>query len=473
MRRVVGGVLAAIVISAGVAGSLTRQDQFEHLEHAGLFPTCLGCHDGIPDGVAARNYTVTQAECAECHDGTELETVDWEAPAGVVTNLVFTHPSHIERVAAAGDSALACGQCHQVVGAVERMNVARAPIDACLACHAHEADEHLAASSECSVCHVPLADATELSLTAIAEFPEPTGHEAGDFIFAHASTTEADLERCTVCHVQESCARCHLNATSVPVIAALPTSARVASIQADAPGKWPAPPSHEDASWGLMHGPMAQDSIATCANCHAAPSCTGCHGVGGPALAVGLPQPGPDGPQGVVIADPTPVDHSPGFIVAHGTAASTGLPNCGECHTETYCIDCHEAPSEPSFHPVDFVVRHSAEAYAERTECAQCHSREVFCRDCHTSLGVGVTRSQGNAYHDAQPDWLLAHAQAARQGLEECTTCHQQSSCLRCHSAKSGWRINPHGPDFDPGRVADKSLQSCAICHRASQLGLP
>ena len=101
-----------------------------------------------------------------------------------------------------------------------------------------------------------------------------------------------------------------------------------------------------------------------------------------------------------------------------------------------------------------------------RSDCTACHSTEVFCRTCHTNLGVGATGQRGTgAYHDAQPDWLLGHGKAARQGLAECTTCHQQTSCLRCHSAKFGLRISPHGQDFDPKRVADRSTMSCGHCH--------
>ena len=112
------------------------------------------------------------------------------------------------------------------------------------------------------------------------------------------------------------------------------------------------------------------------------------------------------------------------------------------------------------------MLRHGAEAYAARSSCGECHSTEVFCRTCHTNSGFGDGRdSRGNAFHNAQPDWLLSHGKAARQGMEECASCHQQTSCLRCHSAKAGLRINPHGPGFDPERVADRSTMSCGICH--------
>jgi hypothetical protein len=103
--------------------------------------------------------------------------------------------------------------------------------------------------------------------------------------------------------------------------------------------------------------------------------------------------------------------------------------------------------------------------YGQPPECAACHSEEAFCRDCHTGLGFAAGGRTGAAFHDAQPDWLLAHGQAARQDLESCVACHSEATCLRCHSAKTGFRVSPHGPDFDPDHVADKSTQSCGICH--------
>ena len=52
----------------------------------------------------------------------------------------------------------------------------------------------------------------------------------------------------------------------------------------------------------------------------------------------------------------------------------------------------------------------------------------------------------------------MTHAHSTE--MQECI-----DNCLRCHSAKSGFRVSPHGPDFDPEHVADKSTQSCGICH--------
>jgi predicted CXXCH cytochrome family protein len=118
--------------------------------------------------------------------------------------------------------------------------------------------------------------------------------------------------------------------------------------------------------------------------------------------------------------EPAP-GHTPDFKTQHSTAAAAELPDCTQCHQETFCVDCHDGPVNPGFqyHPANFVTRHSAESWAA----------------------------------------------AARQGMDSCVSCHQQTECLACHSAKAGWRVNPHGPDFDPDRAADRSTQSCAICH--------
>ncbi len=159
--------------------------------------------------------------------------------------------------------------------------------------------------------------------------------------------------------------------------------------------------------------------------------------------------------------------HTPDFKTNHGTAASAQQPTCSQCHKETFCVDCHDGPVNPEmqYHPANFVTRHAAESWAAPVECAECHSREVFCRDCHSNQGVAQDGRQNGGYHDGVANWLQQHGVAARQGMDSCVSCHQQTECLACHSAKQGWRINPHGPDFDPERAADRSTQSCGICH--------
>jgi hypothetical protein len=487
--RVVLTAVSALLITGGVLLSLPQEEPFPHDVHVDLFNTCLGCHAGIPEGDATAVISVTESDCLECH---EEDEIDWSPPGPSGTNLVFSHPEHAEI------EELECGECHGLPDGSDFMEVGSANPAICFDCH--DGDSHLAVNTECSFCHLQLAEAT-LTSAQISGFPAPGSHEATDFVLEHGAAARAADANCAFCHAQESCSSCHVNADVVPVIATLPSDARVAALKEGEPGWWPIPPSHERSDWAVIHGTEVAGAIESCGNCHTRPSCAGCHGDGATFL-VSLPEPVEGGPTGVQVVALRPPGHTFTFAVQHATAASLGLPNCSACHAEAECVDCHALrgtgqpprPSVPSarhearneqgdpgvaavpsaeaaggFHPVDFVMRHAAEAYSVRSDCTSCHSTEVFCRDCHTTLGFGDNgATRGSSFHSAQPDWLLSHGKAARQGMEDCASCHQQDSCLRCHSAKAGWRVSPHGPDFDPERVADRSTMSCGICHSGS-----
>ena len=454
------GLLAGLGLCAAVF-TLAQDDGFPHERHARLFPTCAGCHAGVESGDSSRMVSITPAECARCHDGVELPAVAWEGPSPEPSNLDFSHPLHAQM-------GMRCADCHQIPGEEVAMAVQRPAAETCLACHAPEAEEHYAYDEvRCATCHLPLTRAVDLSVSRIADFPRPATHAEADFLLTHGIQDSSSASACAVCHTRESCERCHLDAESVPAIAGLAADERVAELVAGRPGEWPRPPSHAREDWAVSHQEDARRDVTACATCHTRESCATCHGEGRPTVAAGLASARPGGPRGVQItaAAVMPVGHTTTFFDRHGTAAAIGVPQCSTCHAEKECIACHDGVKKPSFHPLDFVVRHGAEAFAERTECAACHSQEAFCRDCHTGLGFAAGGRTNAAFHDAQPDWLLAHGQAARQNLESCVACHSEGTCLRCHSAKSGFRVSPHGPDFDPDHVADKSTQSCAICH--------
>ena len=456
---------AGVAAAAGVFASRTRQDGFPHAAHEGLFPTCVGCHAGIGPGDSTATVSITAERCAACHDGTELARVTWTGYAPEAGNVVFSHPAHAEALREKGEPARDCATCH-VAEAGERMAVERAVVGTCLTCHAPGTESHFdVAAVDCAECHMPLAAATRLASERIAEFPRPPNHDLPDFLFAHGAAAETEAQDCAVCHARESCERCHLDADRLGPVVALARDARVAALVGGRPGTWPEPPSHDSPDWIRLHARAAREDIADCASCHARDSCAVCHmAADQPGVIARLPAARPGGPTGVRLVGALPAGHTIDFVANHGTAAALGAPDCAACHTERQCVACHDGVGSPGFHPVDFVVRHGPEAFANDLECASCHSREAFCRDCHEGAGVAAA-GRSSAYHDAVPDWLIAHGRAARQDLEACTTCHQERTCLRCHSAKSGLRVSPHGPGFDPDRVADRSTMSCAICH--------
>jgi len=292
----------------------------------------------------------------------------------------------------------------------------------------------------CTNCHVP-GGGDDLSQIAI---PQPTV-----CLGCHAPQAASHLQ------ATDQCKTCH-----VPVVQSTLTQAEVAA--------FPKPASHQAGDFAVSHGALAADEAGDCATCHDRTSCLVCHG-GAAHLQdaiLSIPLPREDGPQGVQLPEnTTPPFHEGDFAVNHAAAASAGQPNCTTCHSESTCNSCHEGQGSPSFHPTDFLASHGPEAYGRVSDCSSCHNAEAFCRTCHLSLGLDAQGEIGGAYHDDQALWILSHATAARQDLESCVSCHQQTDCLRCHSARAGLGVNPPGPDFNGSSINDRNKAMCTLCH--------
>ena len=498
MRRWLGGALALALTatSAGLAVSGSDEARFPHLEHKGLFPTCIGCHAGVLEERPTDRFPSPQ-ECAGCHDGRDVKRVDWDGPRPEPSNLKFSHVEHNREANLGVDPALNCRACHAQRGDTAFMAVQRERASLCIGCHAHRATAHLV-DAECRTCHVTLAQARALSDSAIAAFRRPPSHDRPDFLQSHGVTAAESQARCAICHARESCERCHLNSDNVPAIAALERDQRVMRLAVSREGAYPVPPSHLDPDFHIEHGEQARTRVQACATCHTQPSCRSCHiGRGAsdvisrlqpatPGSRAGVqlrgqdptrpavPVPAPDRAGGgngshedrnLAVAAPVPVEvHPAGFSATHGPAAASGQLTCEGCHARKFCSDCHGGEGERRFHPANFLARHAPEAYGRQRDCASCHNTEAFCRDCHQANGAGATGRRDVAFHTAQPLWLLQHGQAARQGLESCASCHAQRDCMQCHSTL-GWGISPHRPGFDAKRMADRNPQTCGYCH--------
>jgi hypothetical protein len=437
--------------------------------------TCTGCHAHATTGHLANDN-----KCATCH-----------------VTLAVARELTVDRIAAFPKP-----PAHDSAGFAERHGqVAVAAGANCAFCHARES---------CARCHVNAAlvpqiealgrDARVATLVAAkaATYPMPTDHSNESFGVAHGALAQRNVARCANCHARESCARCHVNAALVPQIAALGRDARVAALVAGKAATYPVPADHRDPSFRFAHGAAAQRDILRCGSCHARSSCTTCHiGTTGNAALRGMPNVEPGGARGVELIDrparprlnpPTPAlmlaaaaltdsvprtalapartvrVHDLGFRTGHGAQASAATLNCAGCHERRFCADCHTGEGRRRFHPANFEARHAADAYGRETECSSCHNAELFCRACHRESGLASRGRLDVAFHSAQPQWLLQHGRAARQGLANCTTCHVQRDCLTCHST-TGWGINPHGPDFDAKRMVKSTAPTCLLCH--------
>jgi hypothetical protein len=475
--------LALLLLALPFATATSQQRPFPHERHERLFPLCESCHAGIATGDQATTMP-TEASCVECHNGTDARAVTWRRPERRTGLLQFSHPAHARQVDSTGR---ACESCHGIANQT-RMQVQRALPATCLGCHTHRATEHLASDNRCAVCHVPLTSATGLTAEHVAGLPKPPSHNDPNYTAAHRPATPVAAASCAVCHARESCARCHVNAGNEPLIASLGRDARVARLVSGRPATYPIPADHRESGFKWGHGDLAVANANRCGACHARPSCTTCHiGSGASPVLARIPLAERGGAQGVNLrlqpvqrrsafphaaplvdttpASPRPVRvHEANFRTQHRAAAATATLSCAGCHEQRFCSDCHAGEGTRRFHAANFVQRHASDSYSRETQCASCHNAELFCRSCHRESGLASKGRLDAAYHSAQPQWLLQHGRAARQGMQSCATCHAQKDCLACH-ATTGWGVNPHGPGFQAGRLASRNPTQCLMCH--------
>lgn len=448
------------------------RDSFPHLEHEGLFPLCEGCHQGIPVEDEVRAMPGPEL-CAECHDGVERDRVEWVRPIEVTGLLDFAHDRHVEEVRREGAEPVPCSACHIDP---DRGRMALVPLQAerCLECHEVPVDRHLDAANECADCHRPIAE-VEDGDEVFRGIPERLrhrnraffdAHEGRDFILrAHGGEALASEVRCATCHVEDQCAGCHVDAglSPIPEIPRAPAGWDTPLL----PPEYPEPETHRAPEFGWNHGAPAPDA-ADCSTCHTREDCQSCHLTPAPSSARELPRRPDVRAPGVGLEASYPASHdTPFFLSMHTVAAATSPDSCAGCHTESYCSECHDAPQAPAYHPPSFALRHSAAVGSQSAECANCHNTAAFCRECHVEVGLRSVGRLGTGYHDAEPVWLLRHPIAARQGMEQCASCHTQNDCLQCHSELGAFKVSPHGPDFDPERARAKNPLICRACHLA------
>ena len=144
-----------------------------------------------------------------------------------------------------------------------------------------------------------------------------------------------------------------------------------------------------------------------------------------------------------------------------GTAYVRSVHNTPPNTTGTNAVSCEACHGSGSEH---FGAGPIPQFAGTTKDCAKCHNAQVFCRGCHVQTGLASSGRLDAAYHTAQPQWLLQHGRAARQGLQSCTTCHTQKDCMQCHS-QAGWGVSPHGPDFDAKAMSKRAKSQCFRCH--------
>lgn len=205
------------------------------------------------------------------------------------------------------------------------------------------------------------------------------------------------------------------------------------------------------------------------------------------------------------------LNHDADWVRGHRVLASRGEKNCAECHDQYHCLDCHQGGGIdvtlstqnyrrdyiPKSHRSDWLEIHPLKALDNPQTCTRCHDLK-YCSECHgkfktTDLqflshrrqfrdirlsDVGPNHAVFNASQcqTCHPGglvptrkWSGEHAREARRNLQACQTCHSDGDvCLRCHSARSGLKVNPHPRDWNSVKGNFKSKSSgrtCIRCH--------
>ncbi|MFT3912861.1 MAG: hypothetical protein QM704_01890 [Anaeromyxobacteraceae bacterium] len=159
----------------------------------------------------------------------------------------------------------------------------------------------------------------------------------------------------------------------------------------------------------------------------------------------------------------------------HRVLAQQSDANCGSCHAQSFCVNCHEGGAVdrlsarrsdpattasrdatlsrrgevmPGSHGADFLSTHAIKAADEPRSCARCHDTKTFCQDCHqrqkTSGRAFAVKTHKPIYVAPgvpDPSWVDTHRADARRNLQSCAACHpSKDSCssFACHPGLAG-----------------------------------
>lgn len=175
-------------------------------------------------------------------------------------------------------------------------------------------------------------------------------------------------------------------------------------------------------------------------------------------------------------------NHDSDFVRNHRVLASRAGNNCGQCHSQAWCLDCHQGGGngedlnqsnarrdyQPKSHRSGWLQIHPIKAQDNQQTCYRCHD-EKYCVQCHSKLPQATLFTPAFVSHRPQttgPNWGSDHGREARRNLQACQTCHEDGAvCKNCHSAKVGG-VNPHPASFKADNYKNRSNSKvCLQCH--------
>ncbi len=253
-----------------------------------------------------------------------------------------------------------------------------------------------------------------------------TCHTKADSSLKGTDNLFPTMETCFQCHDGESapnaCTLCHTNPDEAGVVP------RIATYSPKFPH---AVHLKSGVACLICHAGIEKDStavarhlpkMAQCQSCHAQKqasdplNCRVCHLQG---------------------KDLRPISHKLEWTHAHQFEAESDPATCAQCHTNTYCQNCHEGKNlSHRTHPLNFEWNHAIEAKMNKTQCLACHQDELYCIQCHREKNV-MPASHNRVGWANEIDGGQ-HKIEAEVDLETCLACHGNyqtfPTCFRCHN---------------------------------------
>jgi len=353
-------------------------------------------------------------------------------------------------------------------------------------------DKHLAAEIDCDSCHEDIADSTRASDVNL-----PGGDVCANCHYVDEENPEkADPpSACNSCHLgfdeKYNGTDPHDEPEGVP---SHPVSMRIPEPHLKFNHK-----VHidRDIACSTCHGDMTKIETAspenaipvmgTCLDCHtgkeAPGDCGTCH-ITRPdgRLVTDFPE-GKLKPHGYYRND----FHNEYFIQNHEQVAREDEGYCNNCHTRDECVDCHNGVVRPvKIHPANWILTHPIQTRKNALECTSCHREQSFCIDCHRRTGIThLSENMDTTVEFHPPGWVNGfgelpsanhHMFQAQRNIRACVSCHEEQTCIQCHSAKDpvgfgvqrSLRHNPHPVDFKSRckTMASMNERACMKCHQ-------
>lgn len=365
--------------------------------------------------------------------------------------LRFFHDVHLREE-------IACEDCHEDVAESVRASDRNLPSgEMCSLCHALDEDDPKNAEppAACETCHLGFdgtytGDDPHEEPETVTYRPAPVVMPTANLKFNHKVHVDRNIP-CASCHGEMEKIQVANSKNSLPV-------------------------------------------MGTCISCHtgeeAPDECSTCH-LSGPSgrLVTEFPE-GVMVPHGYYRND----GHDEDYLKDHAQVTKEEESYCASCHTPSYCVDCHNGVAKPTqIHPANWILIHPISAKKNSLECSSCHQEQSFCIDCHRRSGVvdldpyrdtSVLQFHPEGWVNAAGSLPMAshHMFEAQRNIRACASCHEERTCLKCHSAKTdvGYgltrarRINPHPPNFSERCKSMFSMnqRSCMKCHEPADPNL-